>query len=143
MLRDRLALADDHVAVVDAAPVGDSLLDDALRGLAGNARPHEPDYWVRHLTKGTRVAVQTRLVAAGVLSDDAHKVLGVIAVHHTHQIDDRIEHELVQRLHDAVVFGHTPSRETGALVSLVLAVGLEGHLFPRSDRRAIRHRMRD
>ena len=38
--------------------------------------------------------------------------------------------------------GHPASRETAALVSLALAVGLEQHLFPRSDRRAVRHRMR-
>ena len=143
VLRERIALVDEHVAVVDPAPVGDSLLDDALRDIASNTRRREPDYWVRHFAKGTHSAVRTRLVAAGVWSDDAHKVFGLIAVYHTHQVDDRIEHELVRRLHDAVVLGHRPSRETAAVVSLALAVGLESHLFPRSDRRAIRHRMRE
>jgi hypothetical protein len=140
-LRGRVALVDSHVAVVDRTPVGDPLLDAALSTVAGDAKRHEPDYWVRHLARGTRAAVQHRLVAAGVLLVEDHKVLGVIPVHHTHQIDGRIEHDLVRRLHDAVVLGNPASRETAAVVSLALAVGLERHLFPRSDRRAIRQRM--
>src|SRR5438128_836344 len=141
VLSDRIALVDDHVAVVDRTTVGDPLLDAALGAIAEEARPREPEYWVRHLAKGARATVQSRLVAAGVLERDDHSVLVVIPVHHTHQIDGRIEHELVQRLHDAVVLDHTASRETAALVSLALGVGLEQHLFPRSDRRAIRRRM--
>jgi hypothetical protein len=143
VLRDRIALADDHVAVVDAALVDDSLLDDALRRLARNTRPHEPEYWVRHLAKGTRAVVRQRLVDAGVLLVDDHRMLGVVAVHHIHQVDDRIEHELVRRLRDVVVLGRPASRETAALVSLALAVRLEQYLFPRADRHAIRHRMRE
>jgi Golgi phosphoprotein 3 GPP34 len=143
VLRERITLVDDHVAVVDHALLGDPLLDAALGAIAEDVRSREPEYWVRHLAKGARAAVQSRLVAAGVLQRDDHNVLGVIPVHHTHQIDGRIEHELVQRLHDAVVLDHTASRETAALVSLALAVGLEQHLFPRSDRRAIRRRMHE
>jgi hypothetical protein len=141
VLAERTVLVDGRVAVVDPVPLGDTLLDDALRRLTHNAKPHEPEYWVRHLAGGARAAVHSRLVAAGVLSDDDHTMLGVITVHHTHQIDDRIEHELVHRLHDVVVFGRPASRRVAAVVSLVLAVGLAGHLYPRSDRRAIRHRM--
>ena len=143
VLRERVALVDLHVAVVERTPVGDPLLDATLAAVAGDARLHEPDYWVRHLTKGTRAEVQNRLVAAGVLRIEDHRVLGLIPVHHTHQVDGRIEHELVHQLDDAVVLGQPASPETAAVVSLALAVGLEGHLFPRSDRRAIRQRMQE
>jgi hypothetical protein len=64
-------------------------------------------------------------------------------VHHTHQTDGRLEHELMDSLTDAVVLGRPPARDTTALVSLALAVGLEPHLFPGSDRRAIQRRMQD
>jgi hypothetical protein len=143
VLRGRVTLVDDHVVVVERALVGDPLLDAALDTVTGNSKPHEPEYWVRHLARGTRAAVQSRLVAAGVLMVDEHKVLGVIPVHHAHQVDGRISHELVSRLHAAVVLGRPASRETAAVVSLALAVGLSQHLFPRSDRRAIRHRMEE
>ena len=44
-LRGRLALVDGQVAVVGRAPVGDTLLDDALTAVAGTAKPHPPEYW--------------------------------------------------------------------------------------------------
>jgi len=143
VLRDRVALVHSHVVVVDPAPVGEPLSDAALRSVGGDAKAHEPEYWVRHLARGARHAVQNRLVAAGVLRMEDHKVLGLIPVHHTHQTDGRLGHELMDHLTDAVVLGRKPDRFTVALVSLALAVGLEPHLFPRSDQRAIRRRMQD
>jgi hypothetical protein len=140
-LLGRVAMVDDHVAVVDRSPPSDPLLDKALRAIAGDARAHEPEHWVRHLAHGARAAVEGRLVAAGVLATDDHRVLGVIPVHHTHQVDHRIESDLERRLYDAVVMAHPAAPEIAALVSLALAVGLERHLFPRSDRRAVRRRM--
>jgi hypothetical protein len=143
VLNERVTRDDhDHIAVVDQTPTGEPLLDTALMSIANESRAHDVQYWVRHLAKGARSAVERKLVAAGVLRVDDHKVLGIIPVHHAHQADGTIEHELLERLHDAVVLERPASRETAALVSLTLAVGLERHLFPRSDRRAIQHRMR-
>ena len=93
------------------------------------------------LGPGSPARVEDRLVKAGVLRRDDHRVLGLIPVHRTPQADGRIEHELVDQLYDAVVLGHPASPETAALAALALAVGLGRHLFPRSDRRAIQHRM--
>jgi hypothetical protein len=144
VLRGRVELIDDHVVVVDRSSSGDPLLDGALAAVADDARPRSPDHWIRHLARGTRAAVKRRLVASGILEEvDDHRVLGLFPVHHTHQADGRLEHEPVERLHDAVVLGRPPDRETAALVSLALAVGLEQCLFPRSDRRAVRHRMEE
>jgi Golgi phosphoprotein 3 (GPP34) len=143
VLHERVALADSHVVVVNPEPVGNPLLDAALFTIVAESKPHGPDHWVRHLARGARPAVQARLISAGILRMEDHKVLGLIPVHHTHHADVRIEHELEDRLHDAVVLGHPASLEITALVSLVLAVGLERYLFPRSDRRAIQRRMEE
>jgi hypothetical protein len=140
VLQQRVVLRDSQVTVIDPRPTGDSLLDSALSEIAA-AKPHEPGHWVRHLTHGLRHTVKVRLVEAGVLCRDDHKVLGIIRIHRTHETDGRLHHELEDQLHDAVVLSHTPSRETAALASLALAVGLDRHLFPRSDRRAVRRRM--
>lgn len=142
VLHGRVALDDDHVALVDKTPLGEPVVDAALISIVNQSRAHDPQYWVRHLARGARSAVERKLVSAGVLQVDDHKVLGIIPVHHAHQADGRIEHELVERLNDVVVLERPASSETAALVSLTLAVGLERHLFPRSDRRAIQHRMR-
>jgi hypothetical protein len=50
---------------------------------------------------------------------------------------------LVSGLRDAVVLGRPASAETAAVASLVLAMGLEQHLFPRADRRAVRRRIHE
>lgn len=142
-LRERVALVDSHVVVPDPAPVGHPLLDGALATVAGERRDRDPDHWVRHLSRRARPAVEGRLVAAGVLRVEDARILGLIPLHHRQQADDRLEHELLHQLSDAVVLGRPPSPETAALVSLALAVGLERHLFPRSDRRAVQLRMRE
>jgi len=141
VVRGRVALADGYVTVVDRAPVGEPLLDGVLTTIAAAGKPHEPERWVDTLARGARSAVQRGLVTAGVLAADDHRVLGVLPVHHTHQVDDRIEQSLMDRLRDAVVLGRPPSPHTTAVVSLALAVGLDRHLFPRADRRAVRQRM--
>jgi hypothetical protein len=140
-VRGHVGLADAHVVVTGGPPTGEPVLDTALTTVAGAARRHGPDYWVRHLARGAHRAVQNRLVDAGVLRRDDGRLLHVIPLHRTHESDGRLHHALLDHLNDSVVLGHPPSPETAALASLVLAVGLERHLFPRSDRHEIRRRM--
>jgi hypothetical protein len=137
----RVGLVGEQVIVLDRTPVGDPLLDHALAELGADARPRDPDHWVRHLARHARAAVERRLVACGLLRVDDHRVLGLFPVHHAHQTDSSVEHELVQRMNETVVFGRPADPETAALVSLAAAVGLERCLFPRSDRRAVLQRM--
>ena len=137
----RVALVDDHVVVADRTPLGEPVLDAALRRILDEPKPREPEHWVRHLAPGARAAVLRRLIERGILAPDDHRLLGLIPVHHTHPVDDRVGQDLVRRLHDAVVLDRPASPETAALASLALAVGLDRHLFPRSDRRAVRRRM--
>lgn len=140
VLQQRLAPRDSHVMVTDPRPTGDPLLDRVLSEIAA-AKPHEPGHWVRHLTHGLYHIVRDRLVEAGVLCRDDHKVFGIIPIHRTHETDGRLHTELEDHLQDAVVLNHSPSRQTAALASLALAVGLDANLFPRSDHRAVRRRM--
>jgi Golgi phosphoprotein 3 GPP34 len=142
-LRQRIALADEQVIITREGPTGETLLDHALTAVAKPDRAHGPDHWVRHLGRGAHRAVQDRLVDIGILQCDDHRLLHVIPVHRTHETDGRLHHELIGHLRDAVVLGHSASSETSALSLLVLAVGLDRHLFPRSDRQAIRSRLRE
>jgi hypothetical protein len=142
-LRHRVTLAGAQVKLTQEGPTGEPLLDRALAAVATPGRPHGPDHWVRHLGRGAHRAVQDRLVDIGVLQRDAHRLLHVIPVHRTHETDGRVHHELIGQLRDAVVLGRSASAETSALALLALAVRLDRHLFPLSDRRAIRTRLRE
>ena len=140
-LRQRIAHADEQVKLTQQGPTGEPLLDRALAVVAKPDRLHGPDHWVRHLGRGAHRAVQDRLVDIGILQRDAHRLLHVIPVHRTHETDGRLHHELIGHLRDAVVLGHSASSETSALALLALAVGLDRHLFPLSDRSSIRTRL--
>jgi len=142
-LRQRVALAGEQVKLTQEGPTGEPLLDRALAAVAKPGRSHGPDHWVRHLGRGAHRAVQDRLVDIGILQRDDHRLLHVIPVHRTHETDGRLHHELIGHLRDAVVLGHPASSETSALALLALAVGIDRHLFPLSDRRAIRARLRE
>jgi hypothetical protein len=98
-------------------------------------------HWVRHLARGAHLAVQNCLVEIGGLRREDRRVLRVFPVHRTRESDGRLHHELIDHLRDAIVLGRDPMQETAALASLALAVGLDRHLFPRSDRLAVRRRV--
>jgi hypothetical protein len=140
-VRGRVRPLDGRVAVAHDGPTGEPLLDRALVAIAERDGAHGPDHWIRHLGRGAHHAVQDRLVDLGVLKREDGRVLHFIPTHRTHETDGRLHHELVDHLHDAVVQGHPPSSESAALAALALAVGLDRHLFPRADRRAVRQRM--
>lgn len=142
-MRQRVALVGGHLTVTGDAPTGEPLLDATVAAVVRPGRAHGPDHWVRHLARGAHRVVQDRLVDVGVLKRDDHRLLRVIPLHRTHETDGRLHHELADHLHDAVVLGHPATPETSALALLALAVGLDQHLFPRSDREAIRRRMRE
>jgi hypothetical protein len=139
-VRKRVAPADGHVAMVLEEPTGEPLLDAALTEI-GRARAHDPGHWIRHLGRGAHHRVQDHLVDLGVLERENGRVLRFIPVHRIREADGRLHHELVDHLHDAVVLDHPPSSESAALAALALAVGLDRHLFPRADQRAVRQRM--
>jgi Golgi phosphoprotein 3 (GPP34) len=142
-LKGRIAVVDGHVTAIDKTPTGAPLLDSALAEIARQPRPHEPDHWIRHVSRGAYRAVQDRLVEIGILRREDDRILHVIPVHRTHETDGRLHHELVDHLRDAVVLDRPPSSETAALAALALAVGLDRHLFPRADRHAVRQRMKE
>jgi hypothetical protein len=142
-LRQRIAHTHEQVKLTREGPTGEPLLDRALAAVVKSGRPHGPDHWVRHFGRGAHRAVQDRLVDIDVLQRDDHRLMHVIPVHRTHETDGRLHHELIGHLRDAVVLGHSASSETAALAVLALAVGLDRHLFPLSDRRSVRNRLRD
>jgi Golgi phosphoprotein 3 (GPP34) len=64
--RRRHLLSSDSVAVLDATPTGDALLDDVLQ-LIATPEPHSCRYWVKHTARGVEVAYWDRLVEKALL----------------------------------------------------------------------------
>jgi hypothetical protein len=140
-MRERVTLVDEHVTATREGATDEPLLDTALGQIAHAPRAHDPDHWVRHLGRNAHHRVQRHLVDLGILRREDERILRIIPVHHVHETDGRLHHELVDHLHDTVVLGHPPSAETAALAALAVAIGLDRQLFPRADRRAVTERM--
>ncbi len=145
-LAQRVNTDHKHLTVVDAAPTGDALLDQALARMAGD-RPRSAKDWVTRLQKGTREQVLDRLVTAGLLRRQTNRVLGIFPVT---RFPDAApgsslspEHELRRRLEAVVLHGQQPTDRTAALIALLHAGGLRAAAFPDAPRRQTERRMKE
>lgn len=132
-VRTRHGLLTRHRTVVlDPAPVGDPVLDDAL--VAAQDKDRSPQDLIRHLGTGLRRRLLERLAERGVLSLDADKVLGIFPRERWPAQDSTHEDQLRHRLHDVLVVGTTPDQRTGALVALLSAADRAHRVLADLDR---------
>lgn len=110
-----------RLIVEGEGPVGDPVLDDALRGLADH-KPRKTRDALSPLSKGLREKLLDRLTERGILRREDGRVLGVFATKRWPAAD--VAHETEQRrsLHDVLVTGRTPSPREMAVISLLHAV---------------------
>jgi hypothetical protein len=132
------------VAVVDAGPAEDEILDDALRRIG--KQPRRADNLVAALSKGLRRRLLTRAEQRGQLRHERGRVLGVFPSDRWPAADDRRRRELTGRLREVLVVGRTPDADTAALVALLASVDA-AHVvvgvLDRAERKAVRRRARE
>jgi hypothetical protein len=110
-----------RLIVRDASPTGDSVLDDAL-ATVGDKEGKKPQSVVAGLGKRTRVQLYERLAEAGLLREDAGRILGVFPTHRWPAEDAGHETAVRTGLVTALRDGVTTDARTRALVSLLLAL---------------------
>lgn len=110
-----------RLAVLDAGPTGDDLLDRSLEVLERRA-DRRPESVLADVGRRLPDALYDRLTAAGVLRTERGKVLGIFPT--TRWPAASVEHESVVRraLTAAIVGSSTPQPREGALISLVHAL---------------------
>lgn len=117
----------ERVVVLDPTPLGDELLDEALRTVAEKER--SPQDLVSRLGKGLRARLLARLTARGLVRREADTVLGLFPRERWPAEDSRHEDEVRARLHAVLVTGLTADERTSALVALLSAVD-QAHKVP-------------
>ncbi|SBT49981.1 GOLPH3/VPS74 family protein [Micromonospora auratinigra] len=145
-LAGRLAVTDGKVSVVDPAPVGSPLLDEALGRIAADDRRRRPKDWIVRLSKGLRERVLDGLVADGVLRRDAGRVLGIVPRTRYPSptgAEPPVEADARQRLVGAVGGEGAVAPGTAALLALVRAVGLDRRLFRDLPRDRVKRRLKE
>jgi hypothetical protein len=129
VLADRVAVTDEgrwgsgsRVALVSAAPLGDPVLDEAIRRIAGRRQPIGAQSLLTTLGKGLPDELRHRLVARGILRAEEGRVLGIFPTRAWPAADSTHEAGVRKALWDVVVVGRTPTDREVCLVSLLHAV---------------------
>ena len=110
-----------RLVVADASPTSDDLLDDALAELVAK-QGRKPKDVLPRLARGLRGRLYSRLVEAGVLRDDAAKVLAVVPVHRRPTVDPSHEEGVRLQLAGALRSGTTDDVRAGSLIALLHAL---------------------
>lgn len=141
VLAERLGIQNGRVSVTDPTPVGDPIIDEALRQIASE-RPRKPKDVVHRAGKGRLRQVREHLVARGVLSHWQGKALWLFPYSRYLPARPSVEADARSRLRTAVDAGRASDSRTAALASLVYAMRMERLALPdrspRDTRKALK-----
>jgi hypothetical protein len=129
-LARRIDVLDGKVSVLDDAPLGDAEADTALGRIAGEDKPHPPEWWIDRLRPGLRERMLDRLTDRGMLRLERGRTMLVVPVRRYVSADSAAESAARARLEDVVVRGAEPDARTAALASLLDACGLARRSLP-------------
>ncbi|ROS26041.1 GPP34 family phosphoprotein [Cellulomonas sp. PhB150] len=110
----------DRVVILDPAPTGDPVLDEAVARLA--EKPRKAKDALPRLTKDLRPALLDRLTRNGLLRLEESKILGLFPTRAHLPGDEGYERSLRAAVHDVLVVGRTPTEREVAVVSVLQSV---------------------
>jgi len=120
----------NRVVVTDGSSTGDPILDHALAILA--EKDLKPYNAIHRLQKGLRRTLYERLAAAGVLSEETGRVLGVFPSRRWPAADPGPESSLRRTLDSVFLDGVTPTARTAALIACLSVAGMAHKVVAQS-----------
>ena len=134
-LENRIDTDAERLLLIDATPVGDSLLDPALAAIAGGER-RDALYWVGRTAKRAaeiRREALSRLVERGILEHDEGRFLWVFRSRRYPIVDGRAEREVKLRILGVLLSDDIPDPRDIVIIGLADACGLLPQLLPKGD----------
>ncbi|MCW2932477.1 MAG: family phosphoprotein [Actinomycetia bacterium] len=127
----RVDIVRGRIAILDATPTGDPLLDAALRSMEGSGwRQPTAKAWVARPHRGLVERYLDRLAAAGAIRAEPGKVLGIFPVQRWKVIDTARLGQARARL-DAIASGSdSADAAQTAFAGLAYAIGLIPMIYP-------------
>lgn len=154
-LRKRIGVTGDEagllkrrrVTVLGPTPTGDEILDQMLAKISEKPGQKAGSLittmsFGRATDKLTR-QVSDRLVAAGVLSEERGRILGLFPTSSWPTVDAAPEKAVRQWLEAALIAGSTPDEPTRVLIALLSATDSLTKVVRTEDRRAMRARAKE
>ncbi|WP_033436200.1 GOLPH3/VPS74 family protein [Saccharothrix sp. NRRL B-16314] len=143
-LARRVDVVGKKVTVLDPAPVGRPLLDQALARIADD-KPRKPAHWIEKLGKKLTEQVLDGLVAGGVLRREEDRVLLVFPRTRfpaPDGVQPAAETDARARMTAAITDDGPVDPRTAALCALVKAVGYDRKVFADLPRAVVRKRLK-
>ena len=132
-LENRIDTDPQNLILIDATPVGDSLLDPTLAEIeAGDQR--DARYWVEHTAKkGEQIREEalSRLVDAGILERQEDRVLWVFRSRRYPLVDGKAEREVKLRIMEVLFSDQIPEPRDVVIIALADACGIFRELLPK------------
>lgn len=143
VLRDKVqANSVRKLKVVDAAPVGEDTLDEALNLLQSEEHVRKASFWVKHLYQAAENYSQKgieRLAAAGVLHQMEDGLVWVVPYASSENLRASAKYVVKSRLRDlALTHGEADLREV-CLLGLAKSSRLLSIIFTKDERKAAQH----
>ena len=139
----RVDVVRGRIEIIDTAPTGDALLDDALASMTGGRRGGPTaKAWVAHDRRGLVERYLDRAEAAGIIRAERRKALGFIPVTRWTVVDSGRAAQARARLEVVAASTGTVDSAQAALAGLASAIDVTGIVFPGLAGSAARKRLR-
>ena len=142
-LENRIDTDPENLILIDATPVGDSLLDPTLAEIAAGDQ-RDARYWVEHTAKkGEQIREEalSRLVEAGILEQQEDRFLWVFKSRRYPLADGSAEREVKLRIMEVLFSDQIPEPRDVVIIALADACGIFRELLPKRELEQARARI--
>ena len=132
-LEDRIDTDLERLILVDATPVGDTLLDPTLAQIAQEGEQRDARYWVQHTAgeaRRIREEALDRLAERGILEKREQRFLWLLRSKRYPVVDTKTAHEVKERLLNVLFSEKIPEPRDVVLIGLADACRIFRHLLP-------------
>jgi hypothetical protein len=138
----RVDIVRGRIAILDTAPTGDALLDEALASMTGGRREPTAKAWVARHRRGHVERYLARAEAAGTIRAQRRKALGFIPMTRWTVLDTARAAQARARLQAVAASTGNVDAEQAALAGLATAIDATRVVFPGLAGSAARKRLR-
>ena len=134
-LENRIDTDPENLVLIDATPVGDSLLDPTLADIAAGDQ-RDARYWVEHTAKkGEQIREEalSRLVGSGILEQHDDRFLWVFRSRRYPLVDGKAEREVKLRIMEVLFSNQIPAPRDVVIIALADACGIFRELLPKRE----------
>lgn len=143
-LEGKLMVMEEDLAVADATPSGNGILDGALETIASSDRPRRATHWINVLAgKKLPKKVVDGLVTKGVLRAEEKRIFWVIPYQAYPQQDASAKFWVKEHLRAMTLAGEKPEPRALVLLSLLKACHLLSLVFTQDERSAASRKVND